>query len=74
MGLFDPLRVDLKADRQARVLRVQAAWIEPGAPAVTPEELADELTQLAMWLGLSDVVVTGRGDLAPALQATLRAA
>ncbi len=67
-------RVDLKADRQARVLRVQAAWVEPGAPAETPEELADELTQLAMWLGLSDVVVTGRGDLAPALQATLRAA
>lgn len=64
-------RVDLKADRQARVLRVQAAWAEPGAPAETPDELAAELTQLATWMNLSDVVVAGRGDLAPGLAAAL---
>jgi uncharacterized protein YcaQ len=64
-------RVDLKADRQARVLRVQAAWIEPGAPAETAEELAAELVTLAVWLDLGDVVVGGRGDLAGALVAAL---
>jgi hypothetical protein len=64
-------RVDLKADRQARVLRVQAAWIEPGAPRETPEELAAELVTLAVWLDLGDVVVSGRGDLAGALVAAL---
>jgi uncharacterized protein YcaQ len=56
-------RVDLKADRQAGVLRVQAAHAEPGAPAETAEELATELASMAGWLGLSGVAWTGRGDL-----------
>ncbi|HEX3003122.1 MAG TPA: crosslink repair DNA glycosylase YcaQ family protein [Angustibacter sp.] len=64
-------RVDLKADRQADggagVLRVQAAWAEPGAPAHTPTALADELTLMAQWLDLDRVCVAGPGDLAPAL-------
>jgi uncharacterized protein len=64
-------RVDLKSDRQARVLRVQAAWAEPGAPDETPAELAAELMTLAVWLGLGDVVVEDRGDLAPALTVAL---
>jgi uncharacterized protein len=64
-------RVDLKADRQARVLRVQAAWAEPNAPGETAGELAAELVTLAVWLGLGDVVVGERGDLAPALTAAL---
>ena len=66
-------RVDLKADRQSRVLRVQAAWAEPGAPGDTAAELAVELVVLAVWLGLSDVVVADRGDLAPALTVALAA-
>ena len=66
-------RVDLKADRQGRVLRVQAAWAEPGAPGDTAAELAVELVVLAVWLGLSDVVVADRGDLAPALTVALAA-
>ena len=34
----------------------------PGAPGHTAEELAAELQLMAGWLGLSSVVVTGRGD------------
>jgi hypothetical protein len=61
-------RVDLKADRKASVLRVKAAYAEPGAPPETPEELAAELRQLADWLGLDDIVADDRGDLAPLLR------
>jgi len=64
-------RVDLKADRTAGALRVQAAWSEPGAPPETAVELGAELRLMACWLGLDDVVVVGRGDLAPALAAQL---
>jgi uncharacterized protein len=60
-------RVDLKADRQASVLRVPAAWAEPGAPAHTAEALALQLRLLADWLGLAEVAPPERGDLAPAL-------
>ena len=61
-------RVDLKADRQASVLRVRGAFGEDPLPS--PEvaaELAAELTLLAGWLGLDDVAVSRNGDLAPAL-------
>ncbi len=62
-------RVDLKADRAAGALLVQAAHAEPGAPPETAEALMTELRAMAAWLGLSDVVVVGPGDLAPALAA-----
>ncbi|OGN42628.1 MAG: cytoplasmic protein [Caulobacterales bacterium RIFCSPHIGHO2_01_FULL_70_19] len=64
-------RVDLKADRQAGVLRVQAAWREPDTTAETAERLAGELRRMAGWLGLDRVEVTGKGDLAAALGASL---
>jgi uncharacterized protein YcaQ len=58
-------RVDLKADRQAGVLRVQAAHAEEGAErALVCAALADELRLLADWLELDDVAVAERGDLA----------
>ena len=61
-------RVDLKSDRKAGVLRVQSAWAEPDAPAHTADALTDELRELADWLELDRVVVSGRGSLAlPAL-------
>ncbi|PPG55213.1 hypothetical protein C5C41_01090 [Rathayibacter sp. AY1E9] len=65
-------RVDLKSDRKRRVLLVQAAWLEPGAPADTPERLAALLVEAAAWQGLDAVEVVGRGDLAAALAAALR--
>lgn len=64
-------RVDLKADRQARVLRVQAAWAEPNAPAETAEELAAELGVMADWLGLDGIAVADKGDLAAPLRVIL---
>ena len=64
-------RVDLKADRATGTLVVRAAHGEPTAPPETPEELAATLAQTASWLGLGQVVVEPRGDLAPALTALL---
>jgi uncharacterized protein YcaQ len=65
-------RVDLKADRTAGVLRVPGAFTEPAvdAPRVAAE-LAAELRTMAGWLGLDDVVVGQRGDLAGPLTAAL---
>jgi uncharacterized protein YcaQ len=60
-------RVDLKADRAAGALLVQAAHAEEHAPDETASELAAELGLMAGWLGLERVVVRDRGDLAPAL-------
>jgi uncharacterized protein YcaQ len=63
-------RVDLKADRMRGVLRVNAAWIEPGHdPYGVATELASELKIMAEWLGLETVEILSRGDLAPALAA-----
>ncbi|HEV2796562.1 MAG TPA: crosslink repair DNA glycosylase YcaQ family protein, partial [Nocardioides sp.] len=67
-------RVDLKADRAARVLRVPGAFAEAHAPAETAEELAAELRRLAGWLDLDDVVVGGRGDLSEPLRHAVGAA
>lgn len=65
-------RVDLKADRQAGVLRVQAAHAEDGVDvAEVARELAAELRLMAAWLELDTVAVAGAGDLAPALSAAL---
>ncbi|MDX6728132.1 MAG: uncharacterized protein QOK49_2937, partial [Baekduia sp.] len=64
-------RVDLKSDRGAGALLVQAAHAEPDPPPETAEALAAELRRLAAWLGRDDVVVAGVGDLAPAVAAAL---
>jgi uncharacterized protein YcaQ len=64
-------RVDLKADRHRGVLVVRAAFAEAAAPVETARELATELADLTSWLGLSDVEVHPRGDLAPALTQAL---
>lgn len=66
-------RVDLKADRQAGVLRVQGAFAEQGVDNDhVARELAAELELCAGWLGLAGgVAVAGRGDLAQALERVL---
>ncbi|WP_163269641.1 winged helix-turn-helix domain-containing protein [Chelativorans alearense] len=60
-------RVDLKADRQQGVLRVQAAHGEPNAPPETARELWQALEEMASWLELGEVEICQAGDLAPAL-------
>jgi uncharacterized protein len=58
-------RADLKADRQAGILRVQAVHGEQGIERpVVADALGDELRLMADWLELDDVVVSGAGDLA----------
>ncbi len=67
-------RVDLKADRAARVLRAQSVHLEPGAKTEgVAGPLAAELRLMAAWLNLDDVQVFGRGSLASALSAELGA-
>ncbi|MGQ0432829.1 MAG: winged helix-turn-helix domain-containing protein [Microthrixaceae bacterium] len=67
-------RVDLKADRQAGVLRVRGAYAEPSFdPDRSLAALCDRLTELATFLGLTEVAVEPRGDLAPALTTSFSA-
>jgi uncharacterized protein YcaQ len=65
-------RVDLKADRDARLLRVRSSWVEPNAPADTAGELAHALTDMAAWLDADGVAVEQHGDLAADLASHLR--
>jgi len=63
-------RVDLKADRAESTLRVQASHAEPGVnKRRVAAALAAELGRMASWLGLAQVDVVARGDLAPVLRA-----
>ena len=65
-------RVDLKADRKAGVLRVQAAHTEDDVDrGLVATELAGELAAMADWMELDAVSVTDRGDLARDLQTVL---
>ncbi|WP_153504887.1 winged helix-turn-helix domain-containing protein [Cumulibacter manganitolerans] len=63
-------RVDLKADRGAGVLLVQAAHHEAGSglqPGYVADRLRAELGRMAGWLALERVSVVGKGDLADPL-------
>jgi uncharacterized protein len=66
-------RFDLKADRSASVLRVQAAHAEDGHDALAvAAAAAAELDRMRAWLGLDDIAVAGRGGLATALRRAIR--
>ncbi|WP_210507805.1 winged helix-turn-helix domain-containing protein [Naasia sp. SYSU D00057] len=67
-------RLDLKSDRQAGVLRVQAAWSEDGLAEPAADRIAALLADAAAWQGLGDVVVEPRGTLAPVLAAAVASA
>lgn len=57
-------RVDLKADRHERVLRVQGAYVEPGRDAQRIARILEEdLDAMCIWLGLEGVVRPRRGNL-----------
>ena len=70
-------RFDLKADRKAGALLVQASWREPGvAPGArrlrddaVVQAALEELRAMAAWLGLGEVAITPRGNLSAALAA-----
>lgn len=62
-------RVDLKADRAKSRLLVQSAFAEDGVDELeVAERLHDELRSMTVWLGLDDVEIVDRGDLAPLLR------
>jgi len=68
-------RVDVKAAREKRRLEVPADYLEDGAAAApVAKALAGELHTLAGWLGLPEVKVGRRGNLARALAAAARSA
>jgi len=62
-------RVDLKANYTNESLEVRAAHREENAPENTAEELYEELKLMARWLGLSNVAVMEKGNLAGELLA-----
>jgi uncharacterized protein YcaQ len=65
-------RVDLKADRQRRILLVRSSWREEGTDRdrVTAS-LAAELETFAGWLGLDEITVGDKGNLAQYLRAAI---
>lgn len=64
-------RIDLKSDRQRKVLRVQSAWLEAHATDAVAPRLIPVLRETAAWQGLEGIEVQAWGDLAPALAAEL---
>jgi uncharacterized protein YcaQ len=68
-------RFDLKADRKASTLRVAAAYAEPGVdiPGVV-DAARNELGAMQTWLGLEEISVSHRGNLARALDAAVNPA
>lgn len=69
-------RLDVRFDRDAKLLEVPAAWAEPAAwplegssaEDVALTSLAAELHSLARWCGADGVTVSRRGDLADRLR------
>ncbi len=67
-------RVDLKADRQASVLRVPGAFLEPDCDDEhVAHDLAAQLKLMADWLQLDRIVIGRRGNLTRSLRAAVKA-
>ncbi len=66
-------RVDLKADRARGRLLIKGAFIEDGQdPSRAAERLAQDLREMAGWLGLDSLRVGRRGNLSERLRNELR--
>lgn len=66
-------RADLKADRAQSRLLVQAAYHEDQAdPDMVADHMAAELEGVAAWLGLSEVVISGMGNIGQRLKSLNR--
>lgn len=66
-------RVDLKADRKAGQLLAKAAFAEAGQDLdAVADALGQTLLEMSKWLGLAEVNVGRKGNLAKALAATCR--
>ena len=62
-------RVDVKTDRDAGVLRIQSAHAEAGSANVaTAARVAEAIEDLARLVGVENVEVVDKGDLAPLLR------
>ena len=67
-------RVDLKADRKARTLRVPGAFLEDGCDdEYVATSLASELRLMAKWLDLDRIVIGRRGKFTRALRSAVKA-
>jgi len=61
-------RIDLKGDRKADALRIRGSYVEEGVdPTRVAPSLAVEMRTMADWLGLDDVTIEPKGNLAKAL-------
>ena len=66
-------RVDLKADRPKRVLRVPGAFLEDGCDEEeVAERLASELCLMADWLDMDRIVIGRRGKFTSALRSAVK--
>ncbi|MGH1494051.1 MAG: winged helix-turn-helix domain-containing protein [Acidimicrobiales bacterium] len=66
-------RIDLKTDRKAGLLRVRGSYAEDGVDSAhVASEMAGSLRDMADWLGMDDVVVEPKGDLAAQLKRHLK--
>lgn len=66
-------RVDVKAHRAERTLKVHASFAEAGVDrADVAKHLSTELTEMAAWLDLNDVVVVRRGNLSSSLRSAMK--
>ena len=68
-------RLDLKSDRKAKTLLIQASWHEPWLTSAkvksSANAVAKVLKEAARWQGLDQIVVAEKGNYAPALRSAL---
>jgi uncharacterized protein YcaQ len=66
-------RIDLKADRKASTLRIQAAHSEPGTDAAAVADAAlDESDLMRTWLGLEQLAIGPAGNLSAVVRRALK--